>query len=1139
MVHDQDYDLSDSDDERMEDAYDEELNMAQFRVNKADEEKKSIQKQQELEEAALYYEPIDPTKEGVYHVKSFDANTEKWRWKVDFSTLPAKHYSPEFTAGPHKFRLLVFPHGNNVNFVSVYLDTCQSTDVKLVRFQITILNQKDIRESFSQEAEKKFGPADNDWGFKEFLDLKRLNSDTGFKVDNIVYFEMVVHICTQPYLVDPISYDSRKETGFVGLQNQGATCYMNSLLQTLYLLTYFRKAVYKMPIDENEKPQDSIPLALMRVFYRLQFDKTAVDTKELTKSFGWDTIDSFLQHDVQELARVLIDNLEKKMEKTDQKEVMRQLFEGMCKNYIKCINVDYESSRKEPFYDLQLNVKGCRNVYESFDQYILEETLQGENQYQAEGFGLQDAKKGTIFLKFPPVLMLHLKRFEYDFQRDLMYKINDRYEFPPEIDLGKYLSEDSEQKKEDNTFVLFAVLVHSGDVSGGHYYNFAKPFVNQERWFKFDDEKVYEVNENLAVHDNYGGEVKKSKFFWLNSNTNSIYKKFTNAYMLLYIRKSQITQMLSPVEAEDIPQHLEERFQKDRDEKERKKREKLEAAKYCNVKIVRDENIKQSVEKHGTGLTDIDEVDPIKFLKEGTFGELKERLHFIYGIKPECQRFWRWTKRQNHTYRPGDLPMKITDDEVSLERRYPQIKQLGGCVELYLEVANEPFGVVKNEEEVEHTLWFPEPFSKYLLLFIKEYDPQQKKLIYRKSVYAEVNQTISSFIPNLKKLVNASEEDDLVIVEEIKPKMIENVNIDCTFKEAQLQNGDILTVQRVPPNFNMEQFEIPTAKEFYEYLSNRVSVEIRKLEDPSKTVMTVELLKNMEYPEVSQALGRVLQVDGQHIRLTGHNPYSGHPLDQPFRTNANSTLKDMIQIAQTGSPSKILYYEVLNEPIHDVENKKELLVTWMNTKGQDVEKFKFLLYPEQKMGELRQMLESKLSERKEMQNSVIVLLVISGSKITKLVNDEDLVKSAPSGKGEYLRAEEMSLADYNIWFGQDTNIDDHRLLQVQHICKETSGYRLFGNPMLLIARKEETLGDVKKRLQEKLQVKDIDYKRYKFVFIVNMKVTDPLEDVDDTPFFELYDKEKSFTQGDVVFAMEHKDPTPKTRWYEKPIVIKN
>ena len=82
-----------------------------------------------------------------------------------------------------------------------------------------------------------------------------------------------------------------------------------------------------------------------------------------------------------------------------------------------------------------------KNVEESFKDYIAVEMLDDENKYQAEGHGLQDAKKGVIFTNYPPVLHLQLKRFEYDFQRDAMVKINDRFEYPPVLELDQFLDE--------------------------------------------------------------------------------------------------------------------------------------------------------------------------------------------------------------------------------------------------------------------------------------------------------------------------------------------------------------------------------------------------------------------------------------------------------------------------------------------------------------------------------------------------------------------------------------------------------------------------------------------------------------------------------------------------------------------------
>lgn len=87
---------------------------------------------------------------------------------------------------------------------------------------------------------------------------------------------------------------------------------------------------------------------------------------------------------------------------------------------------------------------GCKDIKESFQFYIQEEIMDGENKYMAEGHGLQDARKGVIFESFPPVLHLQLKRFEYNVHDDTMIKINDNHQYPDELCLDEFCTDHSQ-----------------------------------------------------------------------------------------------------------------------------------------------------------------------------------------------------------------------------------------------------------------------------------------------------------------------------------------------------------------------------------------------------------------------------------------------------------------------------------------------------------------------------------------------------------------------------------------------------------------------------------------------------------------------------------------------------------------------
>ena len=262
-----------------------------------------------------------------------------------------------------------------------------------------------------------------------------------------------------PFLLDV-------STQFIGIKNQGSTCHLSAVLQTLFMINPFVRIVTETNVNASPMQElASIFQQMIKYQDNHEADDHVISTKELTKSLGrkWmsmqDPVDTY-----EFLMKKICENLASM-------ELNGMIANTFC---IKCI-VQHKVTRRQ-----------YSENWFSFNLYI-----QYEDVYEA----LEMQRTSMEMFYPPPILAVQTCRPRETNEFKWHMK---KYSFPLTLDLSNISNNDNKN------YELFSIIAYASL----HLITFNK--INGQ-WYVFDDENVYTCNEEM-ISCLYGGE--ESNLLW-------------------------------------------------------------------------------------------------------------------------------------------------------------------------------------------------------------------------------------------------------------------------------------------------------------------------------------------------------------------------------------------------------------------------------------------------------------------------------------------------------------------------------------------------------------------------------------------------------------------------------------------------
>lgn len=292
-------------------------------------------------------------------------------------------------------------------------------------------------------------------------------------------------------------FKERSASGYAGLKNLGNICYMNSMIQQLFMNKSFRYLLMRVDdkqphtmtevIDNKDELRivdDNFLHQIQRIFGYLEktnrIDFAPQDFTVAYKPFG-ESVNVMIQQDVQEFVSMFFDRLEAGLANTPFKRLVHNFYLGKTVNLFKCHSCQKTKKVEENFHSISLEVKTSKSLMESFNKFNLGELI---NDFRCDFCDQKvDVSKKTRISKAPKVLIIHLQRIVFNLDTFINEKISTKHSFPQDFNLHPstldyYERQEAGQSEiedsPDYAYSLIGIICHTGNAEAGHYISYIK-----------------------------------------------------------------------------------------------------------------------------------------------------------------------------------------------------------------------------------------------------------------------------------------------------------------------------------------------------------------------------------------------------------------------------------------------------------------------------------------------------------------------------------------------------------------------------------------------------------------------------------------------------------------------------------------